>query len=110
MKLQEIKQPCQRFIDEDIVDFLDLSLWDVFKLPEEKEYQHQSLLNHFTELPFKNVRLTVAGNIRNGNDVKRALDAGIDFVTIGRSAILHHDFPKRVIENVNFEVTPILEE
>jgi 2,4-dienoyl-CoA reductase-like NADH-dependent reductase (Old Yellow Enzyme family) len=107
MKLQEIKQLCQRFIDEDIVDFLDLSLWDVFKLPEEKEYQHQSLLNHFTELPFKNVRLTVAGNIRNGNDVKRALDAGIDFVTIGRSAILHHDFPKRVIENVNFEVTPI---
>jgi len=26
----------------------------------------------------------------------------VDFVTIGKSAILHHNFPKLVIENPNF--------
>jgi hypothetical protein len=30
------------------------------------------------------------------------LEAGIDFVTIGRSAILHHDFPQKFIENPSF--------
>ena len=33
------------------------------------------------------------------------LEAGVDFVTIGRSAILHHDFPVKVIEDSEFEST-----
>ncbi len=49
--------------------------------------------------------MTVAGKIRNSEDVKNALDSGIDFVTIGRSAILHHDFPKKVINDQNFKAT-----
>ena len=51
------------------------------------------------------MRLTVAGKIRNGEDVKNTLDSGIDFVTIGRSAILHHDFPEKVINDPNFRAT-----
>ena len=31
------------------------------------------------------------------------MDEGIDFVTIGRAAILHHDYPNKVIENQEFE-------
>lgn len=31
--------------------------------------------------------------------------SGIDFVTIGRSAILHHDFPVKVINDSKFEPT-----
>jgi len=107
MKLLEVKQICQQLIDDGNVDFLDLSLWDVFKLPEEEAHQHQSLLSHFTELDFKKVRLTIAGKIRNGEDVRKALNAGIDFVTIGRSAILHHDFPEKVINDSNFKVTEL---
>jgi len=38
--------------------------------------------------------------------VRKVLDAGIDFVTIGRAAIIHHDFPKRVLENPDFTPTP----
>jgi hypothetical protein len=49
------------------------------------------------------VKLTVAGNIRSGGDVLKVLDLGVDFVTIGRSGILHHDFPISVIENPDFE-------
>ncbi|MEM6300073.1 MAG: NADH:flavin oxidoreductase, partial [Bacteroidota bacterium] len=95
MKLLEIKEVAKRLIREGKIDFLDISLWDVFKLPEEEEHQNKSLLAHFTELYRKNVCLTVAGKIRNGEDVKKVLDAGVDFVTIGRSAILHHDFPAK---------------
>lgn len=112
VELMEIKQVCERFIDENKIDFLDVSLWDIYKLPEEKAYQKQSLLHYFTELNLKNVRLTVAGKIRNGEDVKNALDSGVDFVTIGRSAILHHDFPEKVMNNSNFRATetPVTEE
>lgn len=106
MNLLEVKEICKRFIDEDKIDLLDISLWDVFKFPEDERFKNKPLLSHFTELDFKNVRLTVAGNIRNGNDVKKVLASGIDFVTIGRSAILHHDFPIKVIENSNFEASP----
>ena len=103
MDLQEIKTISQQFIDQGKVDFLDISLWDCFKLPEEKAYQDKSLLEHVTSLDYKNVKLTVAGKISSGKDVHNILNSKVDFVTIGRSAILHHDFPKQVIENQNFK-------
>lgn len=105
MQLHEIKQICQRFIDEDQIDFLDISLWDTFKYPEEEVHKDKLLLEHFTALDFKNVKLTVAGKIRNGKEVHKALASGIDFVTIGRSGILHHDFPVKVMEDETFEPT-----
>ncbi|NND78568.1 MAG: NADH:flavin oxidoreductase [Maribacter sp.] len=105
MKLSEVKEVTQRLIDEGNIDFLDISLWDVFKMPEEEEHQDHSLLDHFTQLDRGAVKLTVAGNIRTGSDVKKVLGAGVDFVSIGRAAILHHDFPKRVMGNSGF--TPI---
>ncbi|WP_250434069.1 NADH:flavin oxidoreductase [Hanstruepera flava] len=103
MKLSEIKVISQQLIDDYNIDFLDLSLWDCFKKPEEYPDSDKSLLQHITDLNFKNVKLTVAGNIRTGDDVQNVLDSGVDFVTTGRSGILHHDFPKRVIENPNFK-------
>ena len=103
MDLQEIKTISQQLIDAHAIDFLDLSLWDCFKMPDDVNYQDQSLLAHVTSLNWKHVKLTVAGKIRTGKDVRTILNAGVDFVTVGRSAILHHDFPKRVIENPDFE-------
>ena len=102
MDVLEIKTLSQQLIDGGKIDFLDISLWDSFKLPEDEKYQNHSLLTHFTNLDFKEVKLTVAGKIRDGKDVKAVLDAGVDFVAIGRSAILHHDFPLKVIENPAF--------
>ena len=107
MDLSEIKTICQRLIDEGNIDFLDLSLWDVFKHPEEGHYNNQSLLKHFSSLNFKDVKWTVAGKIRSATDVQEVLDAGVDFVTIGHSAILHHDFPRQVFNDPDFKPTPI---
>ena len=103
MDLQEIKTISQQLIDDYAIDFLDLSLWDCFKMPEHENYQDQSLLAHFTSLNRKHVKLTVAGKIKSGKDVHTILKAGVDFVTVGRSGILHHDFPKKVLENPYFE-------
>lgn len=103
MELSEIKQVCEKLITESKIDFLDISLWDCFKMPEEEEHQNKSLLAHFTEMDFKDVKLTVAGKIMTSKNVQGLLDAGVDFVSIGRGAILHHDFPKRVLDNPTFE-------
>lgn len=112
MDLLEIKQLCQRLNEEKKVDFLDISLWDTFKIPEQEGFKDQSLLSHFTALDLKNIRLTVAGKIRSGADVQKALASGIDFVTIGRSAILHYDLPMKIMNDPNFKPieTPVSED
>ncbi len=103
MDLVEAKAICQQLINGGNIDFLDVSLWDCFKMPEDENYQDKSLLEHFTSIDYKNVKLTVAGKIRNGQEVHKILDAGVDFVSIGRSAILHHNFPQLVMANPDFE-------
>jgi 2,4-dienoyl-CoA reductase-like NADH-dependent reductase (Old Yellow Enzyme family) len=110
MRLSEVKLFCQQLINSRKIDFLDVSLWDSFKYPEEKQDEEddkqgkeKKLLDHFTELDFKNVLFTVAGKIFTGKDVNTILNSKVDFVTIGRSAILHHDFPQKVIDNPQFE-------
>ena len=103
LKLAEIKEVCESLIATKKIDFLDISLWDSFKEPNEEEHKQKSLLKHFTDLDFMETLLTVAGNIRTGKDVSKILESGVDFVTIGRGGILHHDFPKKVIEDPDFE-------
>ncbi len=106
MHLPEIKELSQQLIDGGKIDFLDISLWDSFKDPGDEAFKSQSLLQHFTALDFKNVKLTVAGKIQSGKDVRKILDEGVDFVSVGRSGVLHHDFPKRVMDDPDFEPMP----
>jgi len=107
MDINEMKLVCQLLINGGNIDFLDISLWDVLKIPNEEKYQKITLLEHFKILDFKKVKWTVAGKIYNGSDVQKVLDAGVDFVSIGTSAILHHNFPKLVIENPEFNPVAI---
>lgn len=107
MQLAEIKAVCQQMIDGGSIDFLDLSLWDCFKFPEEKEHQDKSLLEHFTSLDFKQVILSVAGKIQSAKDVQAILRSNVDIITIGRSGILHHDFPVKVMLDSQFEPVPL---
>ncbi len=103
MQLEEIKKVCQQLIDGSKVDFLDISLWDSFKMPVEEAHQDKSLLQHFTDLDFKGVKVTVAGKIGTAKDVGKIINAKVDFVAIGRSGILHHDFPTKVMNDLTFE-------
>lgn len=103
MDLEEIQLISQQLINEDKIDFLDISLWDCFKYPEDPKFKDKKLLDYFTNLDLRGVKLTVAGKINSARDVRDILESNVDFVTIGRAAILHHDFPKRVMEDINFK-------
>ncbi len=103
LRLDEIRAVADRLMHEARVDYLDLSLWDVFKEPNDEPFKGRSLLSYFTDLKRGTVRLGAAGKISTGTDAARARAAGLDFVVIGRSAVLHHDFPARVAANPAFE-------
>ncbi|MEY8848200.1 NADH:flavin oxidoreductase [Psychroserpens sp. XS_ASV72] len=109
MQLTEIKTICKQLANDELIDFLDISLWDTFKMPEEEAHQSKTLLKHFTTLDLKQVKLTVAGKITTAKEVQTVLSKGVDFVTIGRAAILHYDFPKQVMAHSDFKpiATPV---
>lgn len=95
LKLAEIRDTAQAILKDGRIDYLDMSLWDVFKEPVEEEFQGRSLMSYFTELDRGQVRLGVAGKITSPTIASKMLADGADYVLIGRAAILHHDFPER---------------
>jgi 2,4-dienoyl-CoA reductase-like NADH-dependent reductase (Old Yellow Enzyme family) len=107
LRLEEIRTVAQRLMHEGEIDYLDMSLWDVFKTPEEPEYKDKPLLEWFTELERGRVRLGAAGKIKTGAAAHEAIARGLDFVVIGRAAILHHDFPQRVAADADFTPVPL---
>ena len=112
MQLMEVSEVAQRLMREGRIDFLDMSLWDIFKEPEDEAFRGRSLLSWFTELDRGEVPLGAAGKIMSGADAAACLDAGADFVVIGRAAVLHHDFPLEVEADPAFRAvaTPVTEE
>ena len=102
MKLNDSVQIAQRLMSEDNIDFLDMSLWDVFKEPEEETHQGRTLMSFFTELDRHNTRLGVAGKIRTPREAEATLAAGVDWIMLGRAAMLQHDFPNRYKANPSF--------
>jgi 2,4-dienoyl-CoA reductase-like NADH-dependent reductase (Old Yellow Enzyme family) len=102
IKLAEALQLAQQLMNEDKIDYLDMSLWDVFKEPVEEAFHGHSLLSYFAGLERGNVRLGVAGKIKSAGAVQECLSAGADFVFLGRAAILHHDFPRKMQADASF--------
>lgn len=102
MKLAEVRVVAGQLMSEGLIDLLDMSLWDIFKEPEEEEFRGRSLLSYFTDLERGPVRLAAAGKVNRGEDATRCLEAGADLVVVGRAAILHHDFPERVRADPGF--------
>ena len=102
VRLAEICTLAQQLMTTAEIDFIDMSLWDCFKVPEEEEFRGRPLISYFTELERGDVRLGVAGKLRTGADIARCIEMGADFATIGRAAILHHDLPERLRADPNF--------
>ena len=107
IKLSESKQLAQELMVSGKLDFLDMSLWDCFKEPQQEEFKGKTLLQHFSELDKGDTRLGVAGNIRTPQDATRAMEADIDWIMLGRAAILNHNFPVLYSENPEFETPTI---
>lgn len=101
--LGEARALAQQLFRAGEIDYLDMSLWDTFKTTDAPGFEGRRLLECFTELDRGGVRLGVAGKIYKAADVRAVLDAGVDFVLLGRAAILHHDYPQRMARNPDFE-------
>ena len=81
--LSEVQTVAQQLMSTGQIDFLDLSLWDVFKEPNEEAMQGRTLMSYFTELERGEVRLGVAGKIRTPEEAEKALAAGADWIMLG---------------------------
>ncbi|MCW8925774.1 MAG: NADH:flavin oxidoreductase [Xanthomonadales bacterium] len=99
VRLGEIIEVAQQLLNDSQIDFLDMSLWDSFKEPEEEAFRTRRLLDWFVALDRGETRLGTAGMIRTPKDAALCLDAGVDFVLLGRAAILRHDFPMQAYKN-----------
>ena len=92
----------QQVLADGRLDYLDMSLWDCFKPPLDPAYADQPLIAHFAALPRGATRLGVAGKIMDAATARRCLASGVDFVLIGRGAMLHHDFARRALADPAF--------
>jgi 2,4-dienoyl-CoA reductase-like NADH-dependent reductase (Old Yellow Enzyme family) len=95
MRLAEVREVAGEVVAQGLIDWLDLSLWDARKAPVEEAFRDRPLMSWFTDLPRGKVRLGVAGKIMTPHVAAGLIEAGADFVLIGRAAILHHDWPQK---------------
>lgn len=102
MQLGEVLGIAEKLLNDDRVDFLDMSLWDCFKEPEEDNFKGKSLLYHFGALKRGNTRLGAAGALETPADAEKVLAAGYDYAMLGRAGMWNHDFPKLYEANRSF--------
>ena len=100
--LPDVVQIAQRLLSEGNIDFLDMSLWDVFKEPEDDKFKGRTLMSYFTELERGRTLLGVAGMLIQPSDVLRCIASGADYVSLAKVAILHHDYPLRMAQDPAF--------
>ena len=93
----------QTILSDGKIDFLDMSLWDVFKEPKEEEFKGRTLLSYFTDLERGNIALGIAGKLRTPEEIRQAMATDIDFILLGRAAILHHDYPMQMQADGDFQ-------
>jgi len=103
LRLEELREITAEIFDRELIDYLDLALWDSAQVVREGTFQGKTLLSIFTELPRKGVRLGAAGKIYSAQRAGELLDEGCDFVLIARAGILQRDFPLQVKANPLYE-------
>jgi 2,4-dienoyl-CoA reductase-like NADH-dependent reductase (Old Yellow Enzyme family) len=102
IRMEEARALAQPAMLSGEIDYLDMSLWDYFKAPVGQPDDAAPLIAHFTALPRGKTRLGVAGKIMDAATAQACLDRGVDFVLIGRGAMLHHDFARRALTDPQF--------
>jgi len=107
LRLEELREITADILDRELIDYLDLALWDSAQIVQEGAFRGQTMLSVFTRLPRKGVRIGVAGKIMSARRAEELLHSGCDFVLIGRAAILQRAFPL-MVEQDPFHESPAL--
>lgn len=87
-----------RWLCQDGVDFVHLSLWDSLKNTVKRPGEHA--LEAFRRVLPKDVRLLVAGKIWTRAEGEQLLALGADGIALARSAIANPDWPLRISDPV----------
>jgi 2,4-dienoyl-CoA reductase-like NADH-dependent reductase (Old Yellow Enzyme family) len=85
-RTEEIRDLASELLVDPRLDYLDMSL------------------KVFTDLPRKGVALGAAGKLYSAEACEQAIDSGLDFVLVGRAAVIHADFPRQALANADFEM------
>lgn len=97
--IEEALRLAGELLVDDRVDYVDMSLWDCFKVPGGSYGNQRRLVDFFGALDRRpGTRLGVAGRIRSGGDALDCIASGADFVFMGRGAIVQHDLARHSIE------------
>jgi 2,4-dienoyl-CoA reductase-like NADH-dependent reductase (Old Yellow Enzyme family) len=107
LRLPDIVELAQRVMLSGVIDYLDMSLWDYAKRPEQERFRERLLRDYFLELDRGDTRLGVAGKIDSAAAARACIGDGFDFVSIGRAAIVHHDFVQRIAVEPDFAMSAL---
>lgn len=103
LRLEELREIAADVLKRELIDYLDLALWDSAQVVQDGAFRGRTLLSVFTSLPRGGVRVGTAGKIMSGRRAAQLLDEGCDFVVIARAGILKPDFPLQVKRNPMYE-------
>jgi 2,4-dienoyl-CoA reductase-like NADH-dependent reductase (Old Yellow Enzyme family) len=103
--LDEGREVARQILGGGVVDFVDLSLFDVYATPH-YDSADGLLIDAFTGLPRGDTVLGVTGHVLSADDATWCLAKGADVVGIGVGAILHHDFANRAVADSGFRARP----
>jgi 2,4-dienoyl-CoA reductase-like NADH-dependent reductase (Old Yellow Enzyme family) len=99
--LEEGREHVRQVLASGLVDYVDMSLWDVRARP--RGGADGLLIDHFVDLPRTSTRIGVTGTIRSAAEAAWCLERGADFVSVGKAAIVHRDFAIRAVTDPSFE-------
>jgi len=66
LRLEELRDIAAEILDRELIDYLDLALWDSRQLVQDGAFCGKTMLSVFTELLRKGVRVGAAGRIMGG--------------------------------------------
>ena len=85
-----------RWLCDDGIDFLHISLPDAFKNLQKRPAEHA--LQAFRAVVPKDIPLFTAGLIWTRQDAERVLDLGAEVIALGRAAIVNPQWPLRIAD------------
>jgi 2,4-dienoyl-CoA reductase-like NADH-dependent reductase (Old Yellow Enzyme family) len=106
LRLEELREITAFILDREMIDYLDLALWDSAQIVQDGSFRGSTMLSVFTSIPRRGVRVGVAGKIMSAQRCAQLLDQGCDFVLIARAGILQRDFPLQVKANPFYDSVP----
>lgn len=104
--LVEGREHAREVLASGLVDYLDMSLWDVYMQPR-RDDSGGRIIDRFVDLERGSTRLGVTGKVLTTADAQWCLDQGADFVGVGVGAIIHHDFAARAVQQADFAASAL---